>query len=182
MNLEQSTAEAAAGQEISGHEIVEAEAGGEGEARPRRGAAGIAPRLAWTLWALSMALFALSLILSYLSDPALLKAQLLENALGLPALFAFATVGALIASRRPENPIGWIFCAAAFLVALALFAEEYARYALLARPGSLPAGLAMAWLAGWLLDVGFLLMFTFLLLLFPNGQLPSRRWRPVAWL
>jgi hypothetical protein len=129
-----------------------------------------------------MTLAVLGVSLAYSGDPGKFQADIFVNVLGLMTLFAYATVGALIASRRPENPIGWLFCLAALSVQVGVFAGEYARYALLTKPGSLPGGLAMAWLAAWPRTVGFTIMFTFLILLFPDGRLPSERWRWVAWL
>jgi hypothetical protein len=95
---------------------------------------------------------------------------------------AFAMVGALVAWRRPENPIGWIFGAGAFLLALSDFAEQYAVYALVTKPGALSGGMLMGWIRLWASALGFSLIFTLTLLLFPNGRLLSRRWRLVMWL
>ena len=96
---------------------------------------------------------------------------------------AFATVGALVASRRPENHIGWIFCAIGLSNLLWAFASKYAIYGLLTRPSSLPGTEIMAWLGmGWIATLGWGLMATFLPLLFPTGRLVSPRWRPIAWL
>jgi hypothetical protein len=102
--------------------------------------------------------------------------------LGIPAVLAFSVVGALIASRRPDNPIGWILCGVGLSFALASLSGEYATYALITEPGSLPGGDIMAWLGTWAWPPGIILVFTYLLLLFPDGRLPSRRWKPVAWL
>ena len=102
--------------------------------------------------------------------------------LGIPAVLAFSVVGALIASRRPDNPIGWILCGVGLSFALASLSGEYAVYALITEPGSLPGGDVMAWLGTWAWPPGLILVFTYLLLLFPDGRLPSRRWKPVAWL
>lgn len=102
--------------------------------------------------------------------------------LGIPAILAFSVVGALVASRRPGNPIGWILCGAGLSFELASLAGEYATYALITEPGSLPGGDIMAWLGTWAWPPGIILVFTYLLLLFPDGRLPSRRWKPVAWL
>ncbi|HSH60216.1 MAG TPA: hypothetical protein VK988_11360, partial [Acidimicrobiales bacterium] len=96
--------------------------------------------------------------------------------------FAYPAVGALIARRHPRNAVGWLFIVIGFTQALVAFAFEYATYALDVRPGSLPFGVAMAWLSDWMWFPGYALILTFLLLLFPNGRLPSRRWRPVAGL
>jgi hypothetical protein len=94
----------------------------------------------------------------------------------------FSTLGAIVAPRfPPDNPIGWLFCALGLVAAVLLFGGEYAYYSLLARPGSLPGGEAFAWVVSWLWVVHSGL-FAFLGLLFPNGRLPTSRWRPFAWL
>jgi len=136
--------------------------------------------LAWSLWALSVALTTLSLVLL-----ALIRAH--------PGIHVFdfwlvnslvvidVTVGAIVASRRPENPVGWLFCLSGVAVSTSTFASQYAIYALLARPDSLPAGEAMAWIAAWMLPIMNGLQVSYLLL-FPTGRLPSRRWRWLAWL
>src|SRR5215211_9362050 len=104
---------------------------------------------------------------------------LLEN-----VLFAvgFSTVGAVIASRSsPKNPIGWLFCAIGLSFGVIHFSAEYAIYALLVQPATLVGGQAAAWILSWawVLAVGLIV---FLALLFPDGHLPSRRWRWFAWL
>ena len=99
------------------------------------------------------------------------------------AALGFSTVGAIIASRiPPDNPIGWLFCMVGLLFAVTHFTAEYAIYTLLAAPGSLlPAGEAAAWLTSWswVLQLGSIV---FIVLLFPDGRLPSRSWRWFAWL
>jgi hypothetical protein len=94
---------------------------------------------------------------------------------------ACPTVGAVIVARQPRNRIGQLLCAVGLLVGPAFFAQAYAWYALVYRPGSLPGGLAMAWLGEWPWFVALELVLTFVLLLFPTGHLVSRRWRVVAW-
>ena len=98
------------------------------------------------------------------------------------AILLFAGVGALVAARRPDNAIGWLFSVIAFCVALSSAGQAYAQRTLIEAPGSLPAGLWTAWLSGWIGSVGFALILSFLPLLFPDGRPPSVRWRPVAWL
>jgi signal transduction histidine kinase len=94
---------------------------------------------------------------------------------------AYPTVGALIASRLPTNPIGWIFCGAGLLYETQRFCISYADYALL-RSSTLPWGESVAWFSTWVGLAGPVLAGVFLMLLFPNGRLPSRRWRTVAWV
>jgi hypothetical protein len=88
---------------------------------------------------------------------------------------AFPTVGALVASRRPENPIGWIFCGTGLLYGVQAFASGYADYAL-------PGGEFMAWISGWIGVPVLPLAGVLLVLLFPNGKLLSRKWQPVVWM
>jgi len=110
--------------------------------------------------------------------PNILSPYLLN--LCVPAL-SLSTVGALIASRRTENLIGWLFCASGLLFSVEVFAGEYGTYALLVERGSLPAEVVAWWLASWVWIPAALLVL-FLFLLFPDGRLPSPRWRIVAWL
>jgi hypothetical protein len=100
----------------------------------------------------------------------------------LVAYTTFTAMGALIIARRPGHVIGWLFSAIGLSATLTVLAEEYAKYALITSPGSLPFGFAAAWMSNWLWAPSVVLPTSFLLLLFPDGQLPSRRWRPVAWL
>jgi hypothetical protein len=93
----------------------------------------------------------------------------------------YPIVGALVASRRPENPVGWLLCLYGLAISISYFCAEYAIYTLLARPGSLPAGEALVWIASWMLSI-IIGLPAFLYLLFPTGRLPSSRWRWVAWL
>ena len=140
-----------------------------------------ASKLAWGLCVLSLALTALSLLLLILnlSHPNThLYEPWLDNTL--TAVF-YPTVGALVASRRPENPVGWLLCLYGLAISISYSCAEYAIYALLAEPNSLPAGEAMAWIVSWILPI-IIGLSAFLYLLFPTGRLPSRRWRWVAWL
>jgi len=94
---------------------------------------------------------------------------------------SYAIVGWLIASRRPDNSIGWIYLAIALSFAGLLFANTYAVYGLVVSPGSLPFADVLSWVGVWAWAPGFTLLVTLSILLFPNGQPPSPRWRPVIW-
>jgi hypothetical protein len=90
-------------------------------------------------------------------------------------------LGGLIAARRPANLYGWLWCVIGVGVGLDALARGYATYGLLGRPGALPGAMVVAWATNfsWILGVGLLPL---VLLLFPDGHVPSRRWRPLAWL
>jgi hypothetical protein len=148
--------------------------------------------LAWSLWAVCVVLIALALLLDFITDevfrflPGFLPGQMPGErpAPGFAVLtgvlsLAFPTVGALIASRLPTNPIGWFFCGMGLLHNVQRFMIAYADYTLLEN-SVLPWGEDVAWFSTW---VGFAnpTLGVFLILLFPNGRLPSRRWRLVAW-
>jgi hypothetical protein len=136
--------------------------------------------LAWSLWTLSLALTALSLLLLALSfsHP---NTHIFDWWYNNALIVVDVTVGAIVASRRPENPVGWLLCLSGVAVSTSHFSSQYAIYALLAQPDSLPAGEAMAWIASWMLPIIIGLQ-VFYLLLFPTGRLPGKRWRWLAWL
>src|SRR5215204_1651816 len=103
------------------------------------------------------------------------------------AVFVFGVLGApvlggIVASRRPENPYGWLWLGFGLSLAFVQLSEPYATYSMIVEPDSLPAPRAAS---GLLEGLGFVVAITllpFLLLLFPTGRLPSQRWRPVAWI
>jgi len=112
-------------------------------------------------------------------DPA--AATVINAAFLILFVASFSTVGALIASRRPRNTIGWIFCASGLLAGLAVFTDDYAQYALVLYPGTLPFARTAAWVQNWVWPL-VLCPAALFVLLFPDGRPPSRRWRPVAWI
>ena len=146
----------------------------------RRRARGIG----WGLFSLSSAALALTIFLAALNG--------FENAWGwgtsavvfvicVPSL-AFSLVGIAIASRHPRNAVGWICLVIGVGIPVTIAASEYARYTLETEPGALPAGAAVASMASWDWIVWVGLLVIYLALFFPNGRLPSRRWRLVAWV
>jgi hypothetical protein len=131
--------------------------------------------LAWSACACSLALTALTVLLIVLllrSDTPIYYYWLETSMVAV----GYSTVGAIVASRLPASPIGWLFCAIGLIFGVSHFSAEYAAYALLAPSGSLPAGEAFSWLTSWVWVNGLALI-VFLDLLFPNGRLPSARWR-----
>jgi hypothetical protein len=92
----------------------------------------------------------------------------------------YAGAGLVITSRLPGNAIGWLLGLIGLSLATTLLMEQYALYGLATAPGSVPAARLAGWAAGALAVLTVMPLF-FLVLLFPNGRLPSRRWRPVLW-
>jgi hypothetical protein len=136
----------------------------------------------WTA-AGSVALTGGGLVLAYL-DRHLVPARLTDwtvSNISIQVVDVAVPVAAfVVASRRPENRIGWLFLVAGLGLGLGGISSSYALHALVAAPGSLPAGRAFAWLSGWIWVIP-VAMLAFLFLLFPTGHVRSRRWRLAAW-
>jgi len=140
-----------------------------------------APWLAWSLATLSVVLLVGGIALAQMTLSTVAERPY-NGSVTLPVLaLAFSVVGAIIASRQPRNAIGWIFCSIGLVVSLSSLTGNYAEY-WLAR-GSAPGNLAetAAWFSSWSWSLLVYVPTSFLLLLFPDGRLPSPRWRPVAW-
>ena len=135
--------------------------------------------LAWLVAVLSVAMAVAAIAIGLSSHSPVLGGFGLSTAL-CGALFPLC--GAVILTRQPRNVIGWLFCFIGFWQALEPFSGVYAIQAVISNPGSLPLGTFMAWLSVWTWAPGFGAAVTFLFLLFPDGTLPSPRWRPLAWL
>ena len=139
--------------------------------KPRRAA-----RLAWGACAAALGLISCASVLAAVGQRSL-------AALDFPLVgISAAVVGGLVASRRPGNPVGWLFLGVALFGGLQALAGEYAIYGLIAEPGSVPLARAAAGLSKSVEVVGPVLGFILLPLYFPNGRLVSPLWRPVAWL
>ena len=140
-------------------------------------------RLAWALCALTLLVLASSLILILFGSSTPLPqgaAPWRDQAVSLMGIFGAPILGGLIASRRPRNSYGWVWLGFGLGLALQQFAASYAAFALV-EPGTLVAPLTISHVLGLGNQVSLALA-PFLLLLFPTGRLPSRRWRPLAWV
>ena len=139
-----------------------------------------ARRLAVFSWVLSILFAAAALAIMFLGWSAEVPAHEMAPVI-FPVLLstAFSAVGALVASRRPENLIGWIMCAMGLLFALNGLAGSYAAHALYSGSEPMPGAAFAAWANVF---TGSIPLLPLLLLLFPDGRLPSRRWWPVVWL
>jgi hypothetical protein len=131
--------------------------------------------LAWSLWGVFALLGAAGFVFQRLNG----STRLRDIAFGV-AIASYPTVGALIASRQPRNPVGWMFCAFGLGLAAHLFLRECATYALVTEPGSVSGGEVMAAVSSWL-PITYVAGATFLPLLFPDGHVPSS-WRALPWV
>ena len=142
--------------------------------------------LAWALAGISVAMFAAGFVFAFLTlgvaDPV---KQISSVGIGSLLVFlpflAFPVVGALIASKRPGNPIGWICLTAGLFWMFVAVGDPMTAYSL-ARTGSAPGPVMLDALTLWSWAFPLGLLGTYMVMLFPDGRLPSRRWRPLAWL
>jgi len=161
-----------------------------GEQGRRAGRAGGRPVawLAWALVALSLALLLGGIALSRgaagsaVADlPLGGETQDSSVVVDLVTMLTCSVVGAIVASRRPRNAIGWLFCGVGVTLGLNSFAGDYAEFWLASARGPSGLGETAAWLSSWVWRLLVYVPVSFLLLLFPDGRLPSPRWRPAAW-
>jgi hypothetical protein len=138
---------------------------------------------AWLVWGLSVALVVPAVPL-HLAGPRLggVVVSVLEVLVTTVLVLALSTVGRLIAARQPDNRVGWILLTAGVAMAAAFSTGGYVEFSIAEPPGRLPGTEWMAWVAQWILVLGLGQALVFLPLMFPNGRLLSRRWRPVGWL
>ncbi len=145
------------------------------------------PWLAWSLAALSVTLFLAAVALHILTLPVRPSSSWGTGGISTPLwailpFLPFPIVGALIVFRRPTNPIGWISLAVGIAWMMGMATGSYGLYGVrMTVPGLVPYPAAVGSLAEFLPPTA-LLLGAFLILLFPDGRLPSSRWRPVAWL
>jgi hypothetical protein len=136
--------------------------------------------LAWSLAALSVAMFVANVALYIATGSVQPPPSWGTGGLSIVLIFllpflAFPLVGALIATNRPKNPIGWICLAVGIFWMLANLSSGYGMYGLLARPGSVPFPAAIGSVGEWMWVPTVGLLGIYLILLFPDGRLPSKR-------
>jgi hypothetical protein len=139
--------------------------------------------LVWSVCATTLMLFGLSLLLVFLGWSTPLPKGWVSwqgQIITIVGFIGAPVLGGLVASRRPENLYGWLWLGLGLSAALLQLAGSYGAYALVVEPGSLPAPRTVSQVLGIAWGIGIILL-PFLLLLFPTGRLPSRRWRPVVW-
>jgi signal transduction histidine kinase len=132
--------------------------------------------LAWGLFVIDIALLVWSFVLATGAASGEEDFVLIYG--GIALVLGYGGVGALMASRRPGNAIGWLFCATATVFALSAFADEFVTRGL--ATGSMALVIPIAWLQSWLFVLA-LESIPLVLVLFPDGRPPSRRWRLLVW-
>lgn len=134
----------------------------------------------WAVAFLTLALIVAALVLLELNASRVAGGRIGAYGVATGAVLLYAGVGRLISSRFPGNAIGWLLSCVGLTLAASLFAEQYALAGLATAPGSPPAARLAGMLAGTAASATVAQLF-FLVLLFPDGRLPSRRWRPLLW-
>jgi hypothetical protein len=141
-----------------------------------------AARVAWSACGLTVALLAGAMVLVASSDgpPPEGFPSRTGQLLSLIGLLGPPALGGVIAARRPANPYGWLWCAYALGWAVVGFTEAYVTYAAGTDPGPVRWASPVVWVGGFVF-APLVALTALILLLFPDGRLPSRRWRPLAW-
>ncbi len=136
--------------------------------------------LAWILWSVGLVLFMVGLVWRAIDDPVTRWESVAGGVTQGAAFFAMGAVGLLLSIRRPTNAIGWIYLGCWVGMAATVSVETYGKWATVTHPGGF-AGTPVVWLNNWLWVPVLGTLLTFPFLLFPDGHLLTRRWRPVAW-
>lgn len=138
-------------------------------------------RLPWAICLVAILLMTIGFGLLVFTRDTLVGARWGSRWIIAPLAVTFSFVGALIASRRPHNWVGWILLVVGLGSSLQFFLDQYAVYGLLTHPGSLPGAVWGAWAFNWIWAFFTAFALVFLPLLFPNGRIVSPRWKIVLW-
>ena len=135
-------------------------------------------RLSWVVWGLTILLLGAALSLAVRNGS--LSEDPLFAALAIVMMVGYVSIGALVASRLPGSPIGWLMLATGTGFLISVSTSDYAIYTLYTKPGSLPFGTFAVWLQTWVffVPVGAVVL---LIALFPTGSAASPRWRWLPW-
>ncbi len=133
-------------------------------------------RLPWIIWGIAVVMLPITLYLTVRNGS--FTDDWLFISLAVVMMIGYVTMGALVASRVPHNPVGWLLMTTGVAFLSAAFFEEYATFALSTEPGGVPFGSVALWFVNWLFLVAVAPV-PLLLTLFPTGTVASRRWR---WL
>ena len=137
--------------------------------------------LAWGLAGLVLLVLAGALVLLVLNPRVMPPGKIGAYGFAAVAVVVYVGVGGLIAARVPGNAIGWLLTLEGLLLAVSMFLEQYGLRGLATAPGSLPAVRPISALGSSTQNLAVASLIV-LVLLFPDGRLPSRRWRPVLWI
>ena len=150
-------------------------------------------RRVWLIWLFCVVGTLVTAILYYLNQP-VLRGLTAGPIVGLAFTLSYSTLGAIIVINRPRNPIGWLLLGLATAATVVGFAIQYSVYGLVTVAPHMTLGLGredprqligarfMGWLQSWGQSIYFPALVALPYLLYPNGKLPSRRWRPAIWL
>jgi hypothetical protein len=133
-------------------------------------------RVSWVIWGLTILLLAGAVTLAIRNGS--LSEDPLFAALAIVMMVGYVSIGALVASRVPSSPIGWLMLATGTGFLISVASSDYAIYTLYTNPGALLFPSLAVWLQTWifLVPVGAVVL---LIALFPTGSAASPRWR---WL
>lgn len=139
-------------------------------------------RLAWAALGFDVAVIVTGAVVAAIgpTPPVELTTQLV-NVFSV-SIVAYGLLGALIATRRPDNRLGWVFSGIAFVHSISYLCAVLAAYLIYRGPEPAPAGVLLGWTFIWTANLHYVPSGTLVFLLFPDGRLPSSRWRAVLWL
>ena len=144
-----------------------------------------AKRVAWAIGGFSLVLMVATLVLMFVDRGADLPDNVgswgPDDVFDVVVTLGVPILGIIVVTKQPKNAIVWLFLGAGVALGLGTFGQTYALHALVAEPGSIPAGRALGWMSKvvWPIPIAALIL---LFLLFPTGHPVTPRWRIVGWI